>query len=282
MKIRHRKSNGFFLFCLILSFLLSFICFASYNSPVGSILSNAVNTITSPLQFAGKYTFDLCKGTLDYFSSVKSLSKENKALQSEVERLLALEAQNEILRKQNESLYDFLELKKERSDFKLCDAKIIARTNSNYVSDFIINKGSFHGIEQNMPVIDASGRLIGIVFSVDLQSARCRYITSYDVSVGVYDEMTGNTGVLSGDFGLFSQNKCLIRGLLTQTDISVGDRILTSGVGDIYPTGLLIGTVEKLVSDANTQTVTAVVNPGENFFQTDSIMIITDFARIYE
>ncbi len=245
-------------------------------------MSNAVNTITSPLQFAGKYTFDLCKGAFDYFSSVKKLSEENRTLQSEVERLSALEAQNEILRKQNESLYEFLELKKERNDFKLSDAKIIARTSSNYVSDFIINKGSFHGLKQNMPVIDSDGRLIGVVFSVDLQSARCRYITSYDVSVGVYDEMTGNTGVLSGDFGLFSQNKCLIRGLLTQTEISVGDRILTSGVGDIYPAGLLIGTVEKLVPDANTHTVTAVVNPGENIFESDSIMVITDFTRTYE
>jgi len=282
VKIRYRKSNGFFYICLVISLLLSFICFVSYRSPVGSFVSNTVNLITSPLQKAGKYTFDIIGGVGDYFYSVKKLSEENRHLKSEVDRLSSLEAQNEILRKQNESLYGFLELKKIHSDFSLCDAKIIARTSSNYVSEFVVDKGTFHGIKENMPVIDDAGRIIGIVFSSDFQSSRCRYITSYDVNIGVYDERTGNTGILSGDFGTASRSKCLIKGLMTQTDISIGDRILTSGLGDIYPEGLLVGTVEELIPDASSQTVTAVVSPEENVFTADTIMIVTDFNRTYE
>ena len=282
MKIRYRKSNSFFYLCIVTAIILSFICFVSYKSPVGNIVSNTVSFITTPVQKVGKYTFDLVSGVADYFSSVKKLSEENRYLKSEIDKLSSLEAQNEILRKQNESLYSFLELKKLRSDFSLCDAKIIARTSSNYVSEFIIDKGSFHGIKENMPVIDDVGRIIGIVFSTDIQRSRCRYITSYDVNIGVYDEKTGNTGLLSGDFGTSSRSKCLIKGLMSETDIGTGDRILTSGLGDIYPEGLIVGTVVELIPDAGSHTLTAVVSPDENIFSADNIMVITDFTRIYE
>ena len=179
-------------------------------------------------------------------------------------------------------MYGYLDLKRERADFKMTNATIIARSSSNYTSAFVIDKGSFHGVSENMPVINSDGALLGVVVSADASSSKCLSLTSYDLKVGVYDEATGGTGILSGDYSLFTDGKCMINGLPSETQVKAGDRILTSGAGDVYPRGLIIGTVESIVPDANSYTLGAVVVPDGTQLEADSVMVITSFEKSYE
>ena len=282
MKVVYRKRSLFYPVCFVIAVLLSAICFGAWNSGHGNIASSFVNVVVSPLQFAAdRATGAVCE-LGEYFESHAVLVEENRQLKEEIKSLKQLESQNQILKNQNDALYGFLDLKRERSDFELVDASIIARTSSNYKSSFVIDRGTFHGVKENMPLINSDGVLLGVVVSADVASSKCLSLTSYDMNVGVYDEKNGSTGILCGDYELFSLGKCMIKDLQSQTNIAIGDRILTSGMGDVYPRGLVIGRVESLEPDMESYTLKAVVVPEATQLSEDSVMVITAFKRTYE
>ncbi len=281
MKIPHRKKSLFIPYMFALAVLLSAICFFSHMSGTSSVLSKALSFVTTPLQSVTRYVSSFVSSGKQYFSDVDRLLEENERL---TEENLQLEKENKRLRNtesENDVLRRFLGLKKENSDYILTDAKIVSRSNSNYISSFTINKGSFHGIKENMPVITSTGALVGIVYSADVNSAKCMSVLSYDTYVGVYSEQSGETGLLSGSLRVFRDGKCLISGLADNTTIKEGDTVLTSGLGEIYPRDLKVGTVEGFIKDMASQTKSAVVVPDSSALTAENVMVLTGFERSY-
>ena len=282
MKIPKRKKDYYIPVMFLISVLLTAICFMAHSSGTSSVLSSGLSFIVSPLKSATRAVYSVCSDIGTYFENVKALKDENERLKEENERLSEENKHVDRYKGENEVLYKFLDLKKERTDFNLTNTNIISRANSNYISTFTIDKGSFHGIKENMPVIAEGGVLIGITYSVEPNSTRCRSLLSYDVKVGVYDEQSGETGILSGSFDTFKDNKYVLEGLSDTTTVREGDKILTSGLGEIYPRGLIIGEVEGFISDFGSHTKNAVILPDSKAFSGDRVMVITSFERVYE
>ena len=133
-----------------------------------------------------------------------------------------------------------------------------------------------------MPVISDEGALVGITYSVDATSTQCKSILSYDMNVGIYNERTGETAILSGSYSTFSQNKCIIKSLPEETTFSKDDKILTSGYGETYPRGLKIGVIEDFSPEQGTHSKSAIVKIEETSLVCDKIMVISSFKNIYE
>ncbi len=282
MKISHKKANLFFPLMLCIAIIMSSVCFASYNSGTSTLLAKSLGIVITPLEVCANYIGNTFSGVKKYFSDIDKLTEENKLLKQQLAQYTAQNQDFLVIKKQNDELFKFLQLKRERTDFIMTDARVIARTSSNYISKFTIDKGSFHGISENMPVITSDNSIMGVVYSVGLTSSECLCITSYDTTIGVFDERSGSTGFLSGDFELFSQNKCKVTGIHEQSDIKIGDKILTSGLGDIYPSQLVAGVVTDVFPDPTTYTLTACVKPSDSIFTSENVMIITSFNRVYE
>lgn len=282
MKIPHKKRDKFFPIILIISVLLSVICFYSHSWGTSTILSKGLSFAVTPLRNTTKCVYDTFCDIGTYFKGMSALKNENERLIKENKRLSDENESIQALKSENDSLYGFLELKKERNDFKFVNANIVSHHSSGYSSIFTIDKGSFHGISANMPIISDDGTLIGVTYSVEASSTRCKAIISYDVNVGVYDENTGETGILSGSFDTFSDGKALICSLSDDTTVKAGDKILTSGLGNIYPRGLAIGTVEKITPQEGEHKYSAVVKPDVSALACDRIMVIQSFERVYE
>jgi len=282
MKIPHRKRDKHMPLMFLAAIVLSVICFASHSSGTSTLLSKGLSLVTTPLRSATKGAYNICSSAGSYFSDIGKFKSENERLTKENKRLSEENAALLSLKKENDSLYKFLELKKEHNDYKFTNANIVSRSFSGYTEIFTIDKGSFHGIKKDMPIISDEGALIGITYSVEPTSARCKSILSYDVNVGVYDEKSGETGILSGSFETFKSSKCVIEGLSEETAMQEGTQIVTSGLGEIYPRGLVIGTIEGFMPQKGSHTRNAVVIPDRSIIVSDSIMVITSFERVYE
>lgn len=282
LKIPHRKRDYFIPIMIVIAVVASLVCFASHNSGTSTLLSKGLSIITSPLQSLTKSTYDFLSSVGVYFGGMDKLKEENERLLAQNQKLAEENKTVTELENENKSLYKFLDLKRERTDYNFINGNIITKSADGYTSTFTIDKGSFHGIKANMPVISDDGVLIGVTYSVDSSSTRCKSILSYDMGIGVYDEETGETGVLSGSFDTFSENKCVIKNLSEETTIIEGDRILTSGLGEVYPRGLIIGTVEKFIPELGTHSMSAVITPHESALVCERVMVITSFERVYE
>ena len=217
MKSQREKKDSRFFLVMLAAVISCVLTNASYSSGVSNFAASAIGVVVTPVQgaFSGMHNF--FEEKLAYFSSVDELREENEKLKDEITELNRKVSELEPAAKENEMLYNFLELKRERNDIKFVNAEIISRSVSNYTSDFTIDKGSVHGIEKDMAVVAEDNSLLGIIVEVGATYARGKTLTSYDLNVGIKNERTGQTGILTGTLELSKENLCRVAAALRRT-----------------------------------------------------------------
>lgn len=283
MKVSYtKKNNKFFLLMLAIAIASCVITGASYSSGVSSIAASALGVVVTPVQKLMDNIHRFTKEKAEYFQDIDNLLKENAKLKSTIIDLNRKVSELTPAQKENEMLYNFLELKKERNDIKFVNADIISRSSSNYTSDITLDKGSVHGIKKDMAIVTEDNSLLGVIVEVGATYSRGKVLTSYDFSVGIENERSGQPGIMSGNFELSRKGLCHVADLADTADYKTGDIIKTSGLGDMYPAGIYVGTVTEIVPNKLDYTLNATIKPAASVFSTDMVMIITDFDRTYD
>ena len=268
--------NKFFFICLTVALCLTVFSVVLSASGHAWFLKDALNVISTPFRAVFNFCADGIQGFSDYFTEFDRISKENEQLRQENDELRGLKGEIEVLKEENAWLRDFLEIKNFNTTFEFADATVIGKGSGAANSTLTINKGSLHGIEVGMCVINGQG-LVGRVMEVGLTSSEVMCITDVSASVGSLIERSALAGILEG----YSNGKCRFlytTGLSNFEDIAVGDTLISSGKGSIYPYGLKIGTVVDLKIDDASRSVIATVETAVNFYDIDRVMIIKSFT----
>ena len=132
-----------------------------------------------------------------------------------------------------------------------------------------------NGISANDPVITEAG-LVGFVSQAGLTTSKIVTVLSPELSAGALDNRTNDSGVLSGAVSLASDGRTRFYNLSRSCNIAVGDYVVTSGEG-IFPSGLLIGTIQSIGSDKYNTSIYAEVKPFVDFDSLKGVMVITEF-----
>ncbi|MBR6807143.1 MAG: rod shape-determining protein MreC [Clostridia bacterium] len=250
-----------------------------------SFFRNAVNFIITPLSDLAHDAVDSIDGYARYVYNFDRLVEENKALKAENDTLKEEVYKSRELEEQYEWISEYLELKMQNTSYKFVAADVCGSESGNYSSVFMLDVGTADGVEKNMPVL-SGGVVLGYIAEVGVNWSRATSILESSSSVGVFNERSGVTGVLEGEYSLSSEGICRINYLEENADIKVGDRILTSGYGSVYPRGLVVGYVERIEDNEFSRTVTAYVRP-EAFNISDAdkiskVMVITEYESYTE
>ena len=268
--------NKFFIICLTVALCLT--VFSVVLSATGNswFLKDALNVIATPFRAVFNACADGITGFVDYFAEFDRLVAENEELRKENEELKGLKNDLEALKAENEWLRDFLDVKNHNASFEFEDAIVIGKASSSANRILTLNKGSMHGIEANMVVINESG-LVGRVITVGLTS--CEVVCIIDVSsaVGACVERSALIGIVEG----YYDDSCRFSyttGINSFDEITVGDNIITSGKGSIYPYGIKIGTVASTIVDEASRSVIATIETAVDFDDVDRVMIIRSFT----
>lgn len=173
---------------------------------------------------------------------------------------------NEELKKEVSELKKALELNKTLTEYDPVNATILSRNKSYWFNTLTIDKGKNSGIKKNMAVITKDG-LIGKISKTSHNSSEVKLITSDDVnfkvSVAIKTSNGDSYAVLNGydkDTGLIK-----VTGIDKTTIINKGDTVLTSGLGEMFPAGIYIGTVEKIESDKYDLSKILYIKTAQNF-----------------
>ena len=173
---------------------------------------------------------------------------------------------NESLEKEIQELKEALELNKTLTEYTPINATILSRNKSYWYNTITIDKGKKDGITEDMAVITSKG-LIGKISSVSLTASEVKLITSDDinfkVSIVINTNDVDNFAILNG----YDSKTNLIKatGIDKTTNINIGDKVLTSGLGKKFPAGIYIGTVEKIESDKYNLSKTVHIKTYQNF-----------------
>ena len=279
MRLGNVKSR-FFPIMLSVSIGLSALSTVIYHTGAFSYIYDIAGLVITPIEKLTVGVREACENTVSYFADVGQLRRENEQLVEDNARLLAQTRANASLADENEWLRKFLGLKNERTEMEFVDAKIVAR-DVGFIRTFTLDRGSRHGISENMPVITEDG-LIGVVTEAGLSTSRGISLINNNMSVGVYMERTMTSAILTGSFDLYSDGLCKVVNLPSDAEVYVGDMVYTSGYGSIYPKDIVVGTVVSVEPNPENYTLSAIVQPAADINLADYVMVVTASETLYE
>lgn len=270
--IRHRN---FWLGIIILVLLMSLVNITTANRQDITVLEKLTRDAYTPLQSGVNGVSDFIKRFGTIFSNKEYLNQQISDLKKENNQL---KINNQILRedsKELERLREIVNFKDENQYiYDLVTAQVIARSPSNWYKTITINKGSQQGVAKNMAVISPDG-LVGRVGSVSQNSAQIYLITDRELAVGAILQRTRETKGLvegTGDSYLLSMNN-----IPYYSHIRKGDRVITSGLSEYYPKGLVIGTVKQVTHEPGGLLLAATVTPGVDFDKLEEVLVVTKY-----
>lgn len=239
-----------------------------------SFLENATEIVFTPIQKLFTNIGDGVSGFFGYFSDKQALHKEIEALKTENAELKQKVTENEASKLENDELRKLLNLKSNTSGFELEAAEIIARNPSNWYNTITISKGAADGIALNQPVVSTGNTLVGRISEVGTTWSRVTLLTDPEHSAGARVLRSGEDNICEGDSNISDEAMCRLSFLSKNANIIVGDTIITSGLGGIYPKGLIIGKVQEVRQDIQGISQYAVVKPEADFKNIKVVFVI--------
>ena len=208
-----------------------------------------------------------------FFSNIETLKEENDNLKEEnskiKEKLLLYEA----LIAENEILRSHIKLANLYPNYSVIVADIIMDSGSNWEFTYTINRGSNDGIEPNMAVIAEEG-LVGYIESVTSNTAKVVSILDAGNAISARVTRTRDAVVSKGSIQLSQNMQMRVMNIPIGVSLVEGDKIETSGIGGIYPKGLLIGKIKSFEQKNNPLENEAIVESFVNFNKLETVAVI--------
>lgn len=240
---------------------------------VFSTVRGAWMTITTPIRWVGGAMTAPFQGLGNVFVNLTTDQERLSELKAENERLLARNAELEEADQAARRLESLLGLQS-LYDLKSTGARIISGSTDSWSSTITIDKGSSSGIAVGMPVTDSNGA-IGQVVKCGATSATVRLITDENSSVSAMVQSSRAQGVLRGSVD------GTLRLTLVRTDqtVEVGDTIVTSGLGGVFPKGLPLGTVTSVERTSGSLYYDIEVEPLASPTSFEEVLVITSLTE---
>lgn len=235
--------------------------------------SRAVSAVIKPLQSAFAWTANYVSNYLASFKLRKTIEIEYNALRAENDELVYKSLLNDELEAENERLRSLLGVYEANKSLNPIMATVTAKETSNWFQMFTIDKGSRHGIKQNMAVINADG-LIGYIYKVYDISSEVISIVDSRASVAALIESSRDQGIVKGTLGLEEEAACRMYYLPVDLVPRPGDTVVTSGVGLSFPKGLKIGVIRESTRYMDENKHYVVIEPYVDFMHIEEVMVL--------
>lgn len=234
---------------------------------------------TTPFQYGSARTAQevlaatqILDGAVRGYDEMNALRRENEALRGQ------LTAERELLA-ENIRLRELLGFETTYSQYRLLGTRVIAREYGTWVNTILIDRGANNGVQKYMPVILPAG-LVGFVSDVYPDSARVQLVLDPRTAVsGIVQRAESRiVSIVTGD-GNDPLHPEMVN-IVKEGDIVVGDTIVTSGYGGLYPKGILIGTVKEIKPDPSGVVKRAVLEPAVAFDRLEEVFVILTPAEM--
>jgi len=274
-KKRSRQLKVFLLFGLFLTLILILIV-----SAVGRREFNPVHKLA--LELVGSLQSGVAKfmaagqGVWGGYVALWDVREENLRLEARLRQ-----AQMDMVRYReamatNVTLEKLLQLKESLSAPSVT-AMIVGRDPAQWFNTVIINQGASDAVQQGMPVVDASGGVVGQVRNASPHYAKVLLANDPNSAVDALVQESRVQGVIKGNGKGFVLNY-----VLKNSEVKVGDRVVTSGLGGVFPKGQPVGTVSRVVRSQRGMFQFIEVEPAADFSRLEYLVVILNEKSLEE
>jgi len=163
------------------------------------------------------------------------------------------------------TLLDF----KDATDLPMLPARVVGRSALAWFRTAVLDRGEADGVRIDCPVVTAAG-VVGRVFQVSATSSRVLMLTDTSSAVDALVQRSRAPVVVEGRLG----NRCRILYLARADDARPGDRVVTSGLGDVFPKGLLIGQIARVEPTHGGTFQMAELQPSADFTHLEEVFVV--------
>jgi len=234
------------------------------NGPFKGIVGNVLN----PFVYFASQTKNFVTGVWSGYINLVDVNKDNIILKNKNGRLVL---ENNILK---EKMVEYERLKKllnfkDYSNFKTLACNIVGRNLEGYIKYIIIDRGSKDGIKKKDPVISYNG-LVGKVSEVYYSTAKVIVSLNLNSNVSVLNSRTRSVGIARGD----GRGRLIVDFYDRLDNVLVNDEFLTSGLGGVYPKGIVVGHVNSIKHEKTGLFKSISLEPEVDFYKLENVLVV--------
>ena len=242
-------------------------------------LGNVLEVLATPFRSASAAVSGWAGEQYDRAFRYEELAAENETLRRRVAELERDAIAGQDAQRENERMKDLLGLAEERPELQYRDAAVVRRSSSNWASNLTIDRGTTGGVKVNDCVIDQYGYLIGVVTEANPNSALVTTILDPTLELGGRIARTDEDAILEGDFTLMLEGLLRLSFVSEDAKLVTGDQVTTSGLGGVYPPGLVVGSVRTLYVEEDGISRYAQVEPDADITGAQYVYVIVDYGQ---
>ena len=251
MKKRNIKTkNILIIIIIIIVIILAIFSFTlKEDRQLNKFESLIKDTVTS-IEKVVSYPFNWLFNKIDDYKELVNIREKYQELLPEVDRIDSLTVENIELRKQLEAMKEELNIKYTINDYEFLNATVISRNVTYWYNTITIDKGTYNGVEVGMSVVNSDG-LIGKIVSTTTFTSDVKLLTTSDTNNKISIAIISGNNKLYGlikDYN-YNTNSLEVEGISNTENVSIDDYVYTSGLGGVFPSGILIGKVSKITTD---------------------------------
>ena len=224
-------------------------------------------TLTAPFQLVVQRSVSFVSSVWKNYFACVSKAQESIILKNQLARVQQIENRNLELAMENARLKKFVAFTSAASGTYVA-ARVIARDPSPWFKTLMIDKGERDGLEKNAPILVPEG-VVGQITKVSPNFSRVLLITDRNSAVDALVQNTRARGVVKGG----EDNRCVFVYALRKEEIHAGEAIVTSGLDQVFPKGLKIGTVLDVAKDHSRLFQDIVIQTSVDFDKLEEVLV---------
>ncbi|HIZ46368.1 MAG TPA: rod shape-determining protein MreC [Candidatus Olsenella pullistercoris] len=259
--------------CAVLSVaLFTLSCQTGETGPLGAV-RGAFQTVTTPVRYLGATITAPLQGLGNVFANLTADQETLSELRDENERLRTENAQLTESAQSATRLQELLDLQDTYS-LQSSAARIISGSTDSWSSTVTLDKGTSSGLTAGMPVMSAAG-VIGQIVSCGPTSSTVRLLSDESSSISCMVQSSRAQGMLTGS----ASGEVRLTLVSSSQEVAVGDVVVTSGLGGVFPKGLPVGEVTSVESNPGDVYLDIVVELYAHPETSEEVLVITSLTE---
>ncbi|MFD1850147.1 rod shape-determining protein MreC [Oceanobacillus bengalensis] len=250
-----------------------------------SIAEQMINDTVGWVQTIIHTPVDFVTNIFSNIDEFRNIYSENEILKEQLAQYKGLIYEVQELKEENNELRNNLTLTDSLRDYQPIQATVISRSPEQWLNEVVIDKGKQDGVNANMVVITAEG-MVGKIQTANEFTSKVQLLTGFDqfnrisATISRQDEQD----IFGMIEGYDDETKTLMFRIIEESDkdIKEGELIVSSGMGGVFPAGLIIGTVKEVVPDQYGLTRTALVEPSADMYEINQVMVLDRSLDVVE
>ena len=262
---------------IVAVFLVGIMAYAGANGRLTAAPQELLSVVLTPLQ---KVTSALSGGAAsvwEKYTSIDDVMDRNEQLEAENAELRQQMVDYDRIKAENDAYKALARIQDKNSEATYASAFVIGRDTLDEFGGFTLDQGSTDGVAVNDAIISDRGYLLGVVVEVDATSCKVMTILHPSFNAAGVISRTRENGIITGSADYAADGQCVLTNLDRATEARKGDRVITTGLGGVFPANLLVGTVQEVVPEQSGKSSSAVILPGADPRTVKHVFIITEY-----